>query len=89
MRNERTEQTKEQTKVLQPIVAGMPTVTQVMHSGPSETDAMTDPAPGQVLAIRVGANGQELKGSAFYIGEATYNKFYASKPGFAIKKKAK
>lgn len=77
-------------KKLQPITTGMPTVSQPLQPiiSITEADSMSDPVKGEVLVVKIGANGQEIKNSAFYIGEATFNRTFANNPAFKIKKKA-
>lgn len=81
MENTKTE------KVLEPVLTGTPKKGSVITPTVSEFDSMDEPKKGEVLAVRIGANGQEIAGSAFYIGERTFNKSFANNPSYKIKKK--
>ena len=49
---------------------------------------ITEPAKGQVFMVRHDVMGNEIPNSGVYIGERTFNKFYAKRRDFKLKKKA-
>lgn len=80
-------ETTKAEKVLEPTLTGTPKKGSIIAPIVSESDSMDEPKKGEVLAVRIGANGQEIAGSAFYIGERTFNKSFANNPSYKIKKK--
>jgi len=84
---EKKTQPKDEKKVLNPTPMGNGVRT-VIKPMVTSNNNIAEPQKGQVFMVRLDVMGNEIPNSGVYIGERTYNKFYANRKDFKLKKKA-